>query len=221
MRLARLFCGLATLAVIVTTTALVSAETVYDNGPPDNSTFGYDNSAPVFYNFGSTSDSFTLSAPSTTLTGGQVAIWSSQPYGPISSVAVWIGSSPFATDQGGGLVNLTYTPVASSVEYRDLAEGTFALSSPVSLSAGTYWLTLWEPNPVINASYWATSASPPAGTQAGWDYYFPPEGYFPALPASFQLYSQVTPEPSALVALVSALPLLGGVVYLRRRRAKA
>ena len=171
-RFARVVCLLLfSTFLVVTSTVQVHADTIYDNGPPDltpppyGTPVGY--SPPLFQGGWPVSNSFALLS-STSLTNAQVAIWTSSPYAPPTSIDCWIGSTAFGADLGGGLVNLTCTPVGSLSNEQQLYEASFTLPTALPLTAGNYWLTLTQPSTSYwNSSYWALSASPPNNAQAG------------------------------------------------------
>ncbi len=194
----------------------VMAETIYDNGPPDTS-YG-----PVVFSLTGTSavsDSFTLSS-TTTLTGGQIALWVNSLYSPDSSVDWSIGVSPLSSSSSGTAV-LICSPADVTFNSYTLYNASFSLSTPSPLAPGAYWLTLTNhlslsSNTPSSDAFWAASADPPDGSEAVTSWYWSP-GSPP--PESFQLFGTVVPEPGTVTLLGSAL--LGLATFYRRRRAKA
>jgi hypothetical protein len=194
------------------------ADLIYDNGPPDTSygpvVFSVDGSDAV-------SDSFTLSS-TTTLTGGQIALWVNSFYSPNSSVDWSIGVSPFSSSSSGTAV-LTCSPADVTLNGYTLYNASFSLSTPSPLAPGAYWLTLTNhlslsSNTPSNDAFWAASADPPDGSEAMTSWYWS-NGTPP--PESFQLFGTAVPEAGTLTLLGSSALLSLGVVYLRRRGATA
>ncbi len=222
MRFRSFLCGLVVAAVSFICSARATADTIfYDNGPPLTSE-NIPDAGEIGPQGVAASESFTVST-ATSLTGAQFALWVNLGYlygmPPAWSVDWSIGSTAFDNTYGSGTASLTSTSlgIVSPGGYT-LFKESFPLSSASPLTPDTYWLSLSNLTNLVNG--WnnidslAESASLPVGSQAYWQW---SGGNEPAAPpASFQL---LTPEPSSITLLCSALFGLGAI-YLRRRSAK-
>ena len=229
MRFRFLLCGLVALGVSDIAFRRVLADTIiYDNGPVAVPTS--DPPGLPLANLQAVSNSFILPS-TTTLTGGMIPFWVNTGWGTVATVQWSIGTTPFETPLYTGVASLSMPPYSSETDPVDSAyhlyDTTFSFSSPCpTLAAGTpYWFTLSDLQgissqsgelAVCNWAQWAPTAEAANGGAGVVNWYSPESP--PA--ESFQLDGTSTPEPSTLTLLGSALLGLG-VVYLRRRKAKA
>ncbi len=192
------------------------ADTLYDNGGPSTSDTSQSASPPFFVgNYASSL--FVLSGPAT-LSSAQVALWVNTGYPKDAQVEWSIGSTTFSSAYNG-TGTLSYTALGTSNGSYYLFEAAFDLTTPVSLQAGPYWLTLSAGSGSWNASFWAIAASPTNSQQCVFEFLSGGTLYYYD-PVSVQVYGQPIPEPSTLALFgVGAIGLIA--CAWRRRRARA
>lgn len=156
----RTFCGVAVVAALLLLAPRVSAQNdLYDNGPTDGYTLGWT------INFGfAVSDSFTVS--NSTIRSMQFAAWLF-PGDVLQTAELSITSSEF-----GGTAYFDQTVLFTANNCFSNGEGFNVCNeaadfSPVSLNAGTYWLTLQ--NAVVNSGdpvYWDMNSGPSLASES-------------------------------------------------------
>jgi hypothetical protein len=219
-RCALALASLLFLAVLfVISTARARGDTVFDNGLPSTSfSVGVSPSLASPPNYATAA--FTLSGP-TLLTGVEADLWVDTLY-PFDNPVLWsIGPSAFSSANNGTGV-LSYTDLGVSSDGYELFSAAFDLTTPFSLQAGTYWLTLSANPGAWNATFLAASAAPTNDQQAIFTGAASPGGYAYYAPVSFQIDGepQAVPEPSTFALLgVAALGLIA--CAWRRRGTKA
>jgi hypothetical protein len=208
--------SLALLASCLTLTAIpAAAGTVYENGPINGEVLDW-----IINGGYVVTDSFTLSAANTTLTGFSFGAWLF-PGDILESAEVSISSRP---DEGtfyfDGVVNSTQSGCFVNRYSFDICTETGSFDGP-SLANGTYYVTLqnavasngdtvyWDENSGIGCH---SPGCPSVGSEGS------NEGTIPS--EAFTLLGNVnggtTPEPSSLALFASVV--VGLAAVLRRKR---
>jgi hypothetical protein len=191
-----------------------SAAIVYSNTPGRTAPSPYDGNTDGWtINFGfSVSDSFTLSS-ATSITGMDLWAWEA-PGVTTSSVEYSIGTTFFDNSLGNGTsTGLTDTFVTTNSFGFNIDEISFSFASPISLSAGTYYVTLQ--NAVASGSspvYWDENAGPSTAQENS-------VGTIPS--EAFSIVggpTTGTPEPGAMALVGCGMLLLGGGIRRKLRK---
>jgi hypothetical protein len=199
--------SLLLLALCLAVIPAVAQTDLYDNGPINGTTSGW-NIANGF----AVSDTFTLGTAST-LTGLSFGIWVF-PGDVVQGVEAQITSSEFGgttfTDQ---MVSLTQSGCSTNQEGFTVCTLSGTFGTGVSLAAGTYWLTLDNAVLPDDPAYWDENSGPSSASQNT-------VGTIPS--ESFTLYGGTSsgtggtaPEPSSIMLFGSGILGLAGM--LRRK----
>jgi hypothetical protein len=186
--------------ILVLSGGAAKAGTLYSNGAVNGTIDAY------AINFGdAVSDSFTLSQTATVY-GVQFGLWAF-PGDTLGTVDWSIGTSQFASDSGSGTSAVSQNFLFSNTTYGfDIDEASFELTSPLTLNAGTYYLTLQNADGTNgDPFYWDESDGPSLAFSSD-----------PTLGAiGSESFTVLSPEPT----LWYAVPLVTiGLIRAARRR---
>lgn len=198
----------ATLAILLFALALVPAvaDTIYSNGPTNGNTDAWT------INFGFiVSDTFTVSADNTTITGANFAMWLF-PGDSLTSAELSITSGENGgTSYFDQTVSFTQSGcVGNSFGFNVCNEST-TFNGP-TLNSGTYWLNLQNASvPSGDPIYWDENSGPSSASENSVGSV--PSESFTVL--GNQSTGTTVPEPSSVLLLGSGVLGLAGV--LRRK----
>lgn len=192
------------------------ADVLYDNGTPD-----YYDAYPI-YDFARSADDFTLTSASTL---SSFTFWSAETPGNGFSGTLTYG---IYADNGGDLGALITSAATTSIARSATGLSLFdyfqeykndVTIAPVSLSAGTYWLALQDPN--STGMFWETAA-PNASYNArrsnDGSFYFGTDRQLAFKMNGTATTSSAVPEGSTVALLALALPVIGAVAIRRRKK---
>jgi hypothetical protein len=191
-----------------------SAAIVYSNTPGRTAPSPFDGNTDAWtINFGfAVSDSFTLTSASS-ITGMDIWSWEA-PGDTTTSVDYLIGTTFFdSTFASGTSTGLTDTFITTNGFGYSIDEISFSFSSPISLSAGTYYVTLQNAvNSNGNPTYWDENGGPSTAQ----------ENALGTIPSeAFDISGGAptgTPEPGAMALVGCGMLLLGGGIRRKLRK---
>jgi hypothetical protein len=188
-----------------------SAGIVYSNTPGRNAPSPYDGNTDAWtINFGfSVSDSFTLTS-ATILSGVDIWTWEF-PSDSVTQVDWAIGTDFFLSNSGSGTASVTNSVIATNDFGYDIDKVSFSFT-PVSLAAGTYYLTLQNAtHPSGNPVYWDENGGPSSAQENA-------VGTIPSEAFDLVSGSTGTPEPGAMALVGCGILLLGGGIRRKLRK---
>ncbi len=199
----------AALGVALFAGSAANASVLYSNGPVNGTVEGYT------INFGfSVTNSFTLSSDGTA-NSAVIGIWN-MPGDTIQQLDWSIGSTTFGSDIASGTAATSDIFLFNNEYGYPIYADTFSLPG-VSLSAGTYWLTLQ--NAVATNSdpaYWDQNSGPSSAQDSSLGIE-PSETFAICDTGSCSLPSAAVPEPITLSLFGAGL---AGAAAMRRRKKK-
>lgn len=198
--------SLSLLALCLAVVPAVAQTDLYDNGPTNGTTDGWDISDGFVV-----SDSFAVGSPST-LTGLTFSVWLF-PGDVIQGVSVEITSSEFGgTVYANESINLTASGCVNNQFGFNVCTESGSFGTGVSLGGGTYWLTL--ANAVIpdDPVYWDENSGPSSASEN--EVGTIPSESFTLLGTNTTTTGGTTPEPSSILLFGSGILGLAG---LRRK----
>jgi hypothetical protein len=205
---------LSLLALCLAVVPAVAQTDIYDNGPTNGTTDAWT------INFGfAVSDSFTVG--DSNVSGLSFATWMT-PGDTLQSAEVQIGTSAFGNDVFDQTVSFTQSGCVSNQYGFNVCTETGSFN--VSLSAGTYWLTLQNASSSLgDPVYWDENSGPSSAEQNTVGTI--PSESFTVLggtgvttTTTTTTTTSTTPEPSSIMLLGSGILGLAGVVRRKLSR---
>jgi hypothetical protein len=199
----------ASLAVL--SAASASAQVAYTNGPTNGTITAWTINSGF-----AVSNSFALSA-TTTITGFTFGAWTGQT-DAVVSVDWGISNSPdYAINGTASSLSAGGVMPGTGFGAYDVRDYTASIT-PLTLAAGTYWLSLQNALSIYNnAVYWDINNGPSTAYQSG---YGNLAGlYGPTGSTAFTLLSSPAPEPASWAMMVGGFGLVGGAMRCRRKAA--
>jgi hypothetical protein len=208
----------AVMAIVISA-ANAKADVLYSNGTSASDQLGYYIDGNLISGQ-SEAVAFLVTAP-ISLTDMQLVLFTPYNTATPSTISWDVGNQPFT----GGVASGTASGATLNVSFLRNVDGdtgwhlynaTISFSPNVSVpsSPDPYYLTLFD---ATAGTGWQASTDGHQDSVEGNVNNYYTNGY----PPYYVIEGNVTPEPSTFVALCSALPLLVGAFYLRRRRANA
>lgn len=181
-----------------------AAQVIYDNGPINGTTDGWN------INFGDVvSDSFTVSNGGTSISGLSFGAWV-VPGDVVAGVQVQITSSEFGgTTYFDQVISISQSGCVTNQYGYNVCTESGSLGTNVNLATGNYWLTLSNAEVPDDPVYWDENSGPSSASE---------NSVGTIASESFTLYGGTsggtTPEPGSLVLFASGIGLAG---VLRRK----